>query len=105
MKNHCDIFSIPETQENNSNNNCARNASIEFYEKTSTLKTVYGQNQNSDLHKANGYVFPPRCQFFCDDVADMNKLGDEKFDIILLDPPWTNKYIKRKKKIKLHEGY
>lgn len=72
---------------------------------TSVLKSFYGQNQNPNLHIANGYVFPPKCHFYCDDVVNMKKLGDEKFDIILLDPPWTNKYIKRKKKIKQNEGY
>lgn len=87
------------------NNSCARNASIQFYEKTSELKKFFGQNQNPTLHIANGFVFPPKCQFYCDDVLNMKKLGDEKYDLIVLDPPWTNTYIKRKKKIKRDEGY
>lgn len=87
------------------NNYCARHASIKFYEKTSALKTFYGQNQNLTLHVANGYVFPPNCQFYCDNVINMKKLGDKKYDLILLDPPWINTYIKRKKKIKQDEGY
>lgn len=103
MKNHCNIFS--ESLSTFDNNNCARDASIKFYERTSVLKTFYGQNQNPNLHIANGYVFPPKCQFYCDDVRNMKKLGDEKYDIILLDPPWINKYIRRKKKIKQNEGY
>lgn len=72
---------------------------------TSVLKTFYGENRNQILHKANGYVFPPECQFYCDDVVNLKKLGEQKYDVILLDPPWTNKYIKRKKKIKQDEGY
>jgi len=91
--------------DNNNNNNCARHVSIKFYEATNVQNTFYGQNQNSNLHKANGYVFPPNCQFYCDNVMNMKRLGDEKYDLILLDPPWTNKYIKRKKKIKSDEGY
>lgn len=87
------------------NNVCARNAAVKFYENTTMQTKLYGQNTNSTLHKANGYVFPPRCQFYCDDIKNMKKLGDEKFDLILLDPPWVNKYIKRKKKIKKDEGY
>lgn len=87
------------------NNICARHASTKFYENTSALKTFYGQNPNPNLHTANGYVFPPKCQFYCDNVFNMKNLGNEKYDMILLDPPWTNKYIKRKKKIKQDEGY
>jgi len=87
------------------NNDCARRASIMFYEKTSAVKKFYGQNQNPTLHIANGYIFPPNCQFYCDDVINMKKLGDQKFDVILMDPPWYNSYIKRKKKIKHDEGY
>ncbi|XP_003246632.1 methyltransferase-like protein 4 [Acyrthosiphon pisum] len=103
LKSYTDIFSIsPKILDNNI---CARHASIKFYESTSALKTFYGQNPNPNLHTANGYVFPPKCQFYCDNVFNMKNLGDEKYDMILLDPPWTNKYIKRKKKIKRDEGY
>lgn len=87
------------------NNICARNAAIKFYKNTSMLKTLYGQNLNSTLYKGNGYIFPPRCQFYCDDIKNMKILGDTKYDFILLDPPWVNKYIKRKKKIKQDEGW
>lgn len=102
LKSHTDIFSAPKISDNNI---CARHASTKFYENTSALKTFYGQNPNPNLHTANGYVFPPKCQFYCDDVFNMKILGDEKYDMILLDPPWTNTYIKRKKKIKQDEGY
>lgn len=101
LKKHRDLFFIPESTSDN--NLCARHASIKFYEKTNTPKTCYGQNQNSTVHIANGYVFPPKCQFYCDDIANLKKLGVEKYDLILLDPPWTNKYIKRKKKMKQNE--
>lgn len=79
--------------------------STKFYESTNALKTFCGQNPNSNLHTANGYVFPPKCRFYCDNVFNMKTLGEEKYDMILLDPPWTNKYIKRKKKTKRDEGY
>jgi len=101
-KSHPDLFSI--ASKNLDNNSCARHASIKFYESTSALKSFYGQNPNPNLHTANGYVFPPKSQFYCDNVFNMKNLGDQKFELILLDPPWTNKYIKRKKKIKRDEG-
>lgn len=103
LKTNTDIFSVPTSA--SENNNCARHASVEFYEKTQELKTLFGQNTNPILHKANGYIFPPNCQFYCDDVTNMKRLGDEKYDLILLDPPWTNTYIQRRKKFKRDEGY
>jgi 16S rRNA G966 N2-methylase RsmD len=87
------------------NNSCARQASIEFYEKTKELKTLFGQNSNPILHEENGYMFPPNCKFYCDDVINMKKLGNEKYDLILMDPPWTNTYIQRRKKFNRDEGY
>ena len=29
------------------------------------------------------------------DISVLDRLGSEKYDIILMDPPWTNKHIKR----------
>ncbi|XP_025412621.1 methyltransferase-like protein 4 isoform X2 [Sipha flava] len=103
LKTNSVIFSVPiSTSENNS---CARQASIEFYEKTKELKTLFGQNSNPILHEENGYMFPPNCKFYCDDVINMKKLGNEKYDLILMDPPWTNTYIQRRKKFNRDEGY
>ncbi|KAJ8925675.1 hypothetical protein NQ315_009521 [Exocentrus adspersus] len=59
-----------------------------------TIKNVYGYN----------FVFPQNSIFFCKDVSDMKThLKDNKYDLILLDPPWWNKYIRRKRK-KLGDG-
>lgn len=45
------------------------------------------------------YVFPENCQFFCKDIGGVgDALGDRQFDLVLLDPPWWNKYIRRKRK-------
>lgn len=45
------------------------------------------------------YLIPPNSLFFCDDIRNINKyFVGEKFDFILLDPPWWNKYIRRKRK-------
>lgn len=45
------------------------------------------------------YIFPENCQFFCKDVDQIDtELQNKQFDLIVLDPPWWNKYIRRKRK-------
>lgn len=45
------------------------------------------------------FVIPKNCEFFCNDVRNLNeKLSfNNQFDFILMDPPWWNKSIRRKK--------
>lgn len=51
------------------------------------------------------YLFPENCEFHCKDISDIsNSLAMRQFDIIILDPPWWNKYIRRKRK-KSSDGY
>lgn len=61
-----------------------------------------GANHQSFILKEIGsetYLFPENCTFYSKDVKDLNKyITDKKFDLILLDPPWWNKYIRRKRK-------
>lgn len=42
-------------------------------------------------------LIPPQCRFFNYDVKEISKHVDEKFNVIVLDPPWWNKYIRRKR--------
>ncbi|XP_071635037.1 N(6)-adenine-specific methyltransferase METTL4 [Temnothorax longispinosus] len=87
------------------NNEVARLASMKFYQDTYSVKdeNLYGSNDTNDaiISKAHDkkYVFPRKCTFYCYDVRDMEKkieLGNQ-YDFILLDPPWWNKSIRRKK--------
>ncbi|XP_050538641.1 N(6)-adenine-specific methyltransferase METTL4 [Daktulosphaira vitifoliae] len=103
VKNETKIFS--QISNKNDNNLCARLASNKFYNKTIKKKICFGENKNSTLYISNQYIFPPLCKFYCDDIDNLNKLNNEKYDLILMDPPWTNKYIKRKKKKIYDEGY
>lgn len=51
--------------------------------------------------KNRSYLLPPRCEFHSLDIKEMNQLLDAKkanFKAILLDPPWMNKHVKRRKK-------
>ncbi|XP_030760889.1 methyltransferase-like protein 4 [Sitophilus oryzae] len=51
------------------------------------------------------FLFPENCKFYSKDISNIEThLKDTKFDVILLDPPWWNKYIRRKRK-KSSEAY
>lgn len=87
------------------NNEAARLASQKFYQDTYCLKdeNLYGSNDtnNAVISEANNkkYVFPKRCTFYSYDVRDIEKKMElnNQYDFILLDPPWWNKSIRRKK--------
>lgn len=45
------------------------------------------------------YLFPNKCVFYSYDIKDIgNHLRDTLYHFILLDPPWWNKFIRRKRK-------
>lgn len=51
------------------------------------------------------YLIPKQCRFYCKDVHDINQyLSGSKYNFIVLDPPWWNKFVRRKKKRTEH-GY
>lgn len=83
----------------------------EFVFKESSKHLVQNSfGSNIGLAKVHGinksyYLFPQNCEFYCKDVSDIsNSLRLRQFDIIILDPPWWNKYIRRKRK-KSIDGY
>ena len=79
----------------------------QFYEdskKTSENKFHGENNLNSGklaVINGNNYLIPPNCKFFNKNIEDITSclpFNDEnKFDYIVLDPPWENRYIKRLK--------
>lgn len=87
------------------NNEAARSTSEKFYSDTflPRLENLHGSN-NSDVAiiweaQYKKYVFPRRCSFYCYDVRNMMEKMElnNQFDFVLLDPPWWNKSIRRKK--------
>ncbi|XP_064626510.1 N(6)-adenine-specific methyltransferase METTL4-like [Lineus longissimus] len=48
------------------------------------------------------YLIPPQSQFLMSDITCLRPLleDNKKFDVIVIDPPWKNKSVKRKKKYK-----
>ncbi|EFA06597.2 N(6)-adenine-specific methyltransferase METTL4 [Tribolium castaneum] len=89
-------------------NDEAVNTATEIYE-------ISGKNLITDLHGCNNegptirtindarFLFPANCTFYAKNVTDMGQyLEEKKYDLILLDPPWWNKYIRRKRKHSEH---
>lgn len=87
------------------NNEAARLASQTFYQDTfcNEEENFYGCNDTDTAIisevKDKKYVFPQKCNFYCYDVRDIAKKLElnNQYDFILLDPPWWNKSIRRKK--------
>lgn len=87
------------------NNEAARLASQTFYQDTFSGEEEYFYGCNDmdvaiiSEAKDKKYVFPNKCSFYCYDVRDVaRKLElNNQYDFILLDPPWWNKSIRRKK--------
>ncbi|XP_067003193.2 N(6)-adenine-specific methyltransferase METTL4 isoform X2 [Anabrus simplex] len=84
----------------------ARKTADNFYQESVTWQGKFfhgGNNSDRAIIKCienENYVIPAHCAFFSYNALDIVKKLDilkNKFDLILLDPPWWNKYIRRKK--------
>ncbi|XP_045467327.1 N(6)-adenine-specific methyltransferase METTL4 [Harmonia axyridis] len=90
------------------NNTCALEMSAKIYEQTNNLAVINaeGANVGPNIYREvcdSIYIFPQNCEFFCRNTKDLSKyIPAKKFDLILLDPPWWNKYIRRKRKRSNH---
>ncbi|XP_076062189.1 methyltransferase like 4 isoform X2 [Oratosquilla oratoria] len=47
---------------------------------------------------AEKYLIPADCQYICDKVENLREHIHETFDLIVMDPPWYNGYVKRRNK-------
>lgn len=85
--------------------------SNEVYTKSdgNVLTNTFGGNKDKNaiivnINDAN-YLIPNDCSFYCYNVTEMAKLlNGNVYDLILLDPPWWNKFIRRKR-FKTGHGY
>ena len=99
----------PTSDEFRRNNKPAREAANRFLLSTSALQDTYLTIECSNVAdeqtemKISGEmcIIPPRCQFYRNNVSSLDILvnSHQKFPLIVMDPPWTNRFIKRKRKI------
>lgn len=70
------------------------------------LSSFSGGNDSTEVsvYKTNeqNYLIPPKCQFFNIDIKHANI--SNTFDLMTLDPPWWNKYVRRSRKIQRENG-
>ncbi|CAK1584331.1 unnamed protein product [Parnassius mnemosyne] len=80
-----------------------RNIAKDLFETTAFSHNgiLGGNDSNFPLKcKVNNdyFLLPRKSRFFCGDVIEQcKKLDGKKFDIVIADPPWWNKYIRRLK--------
>lgn len=108
---HLVSMSIPSVRDNNIEARCN---SLKFFTELScqvTSQPFSGGNSNILPVRVEcndeEYVIPPGCRFYCGSVKNLKTSlpEDAKFDFILLDPPWWNKYIRRRKSKEPSAGY
>ena len=71
--------------------------------KSNELTNCIGGNNSSEpiIHEINkqNYLFPEKSKFFCKNVSDLSIcLENFEFEFILIDPPWWNKSVRRRKR-------
>ena len=83
---------------------------VESKEDSETWTEFYGGNnfEHGVKTELNGRVFiiPAQTRFHCRNIESIERhLKEQKFDVIVMDPPWRNKYIRRRKRKQAEAGY
>ena len=89
----------PSIDEIRENNKVLRVEVKKYMERLQTFEIpLKGQNFSNECVKKDGIVYPPNCEFFNIDISQLHQLeGKGKFDVVVMDPPWLNKHVKRVK--------
>eukprot|EP00092_Neocalanus_flemingeri_P018705 GFUD01020260.1.p1 GENE.GFUD01020260.1~~GFUD01020260.1.p1 ORF type:complete len:363 (+),score=128.56 GFUD01020260.1:166-1254(+) len=93
-------FSEGPTVENVRQNNKTLRQNVKLL--LTTLHTINipdkGENKTMECVEQDGLLFPPQSEFRKLDVNNLAVLGNSAYDLILMDPPWSNKHVKRVKR-------
>ncbi|XP_073987048.1 methyltransferase like 4 isoform X2 [Rhodnius prolixus] len=107
-----DLFTISRREEDYlDNNKLARCLVDQFFDTLNEeYKSYQGGNTNtySIIAKVfdKSYVIPPSCNFFSCSIDEIDsKLQGNKYDFILVDPPWWNKFVRRKRTKSIRKSY
>ncbi|XP_060649064.1 N(6)-adenine-specific methyltransferase METTL4 [Drosophila nasuta] len=84
-----------------------------YWEAEYTLPQLHGSNLSGkfqEFHNGNSssYIIPQAARFYNHNVEQLTALLPQllpSYDVIVLDPPWRNKYIRRIKRTKQELGY
>lgn len=94
------IFQTQIESINSTHNNKDAITAAKICESHSDKFKGFGENSDKTcLQTINNeiYLFPNNCRFYAKNVSEINQFIFEKFDLILLDPPWWNKSVRRKR--------
>ncbi|KAH8414024.1 hypothetical protein KR222_002603 [Zaprionus bogoriensis] len=99
---------LPKTKE------CSDSAALpRYWEDEYTLPQLHGGNSSGTFQrfqtaKSANFIIPQATRFFNYNVQQLTALLPQllpSYDLIVLDPPWRNKYIRRIKRAKQELGY
>ncbi|XP_066986302.1 N(6)-adenine-specific methyltransferase METTL4 isoform X2 [Macrobrachium rosenbergii] len=94
---------FPSAEDFRSNNRPVRDARKRFMEASDVQLPVpnkgsTGHKQQTLILEDNEYILPPNAEYICDDVRNiLSHTSKNKYDLIVMDPPWWNKYIRRRR--------
>ena len=82
------------------NNSKLRELSSRLLNLTNHQITTSGSNDSATCQlikvEDSEFVIPPKSRYIVDNLKNFeSKIFDKKFELILLDPPWENKHVKR----------
>jgi len=92
----------------NKSNKKARETAAEFFDRVKDFK--FDEHKIAGLNLVGStaftceilnheFIIPGRTEYYCQNVEFLNdELSNKKFDLIVMDPPWWNKYIRRRKR-------
>ena len=86
----------PSAQDFKENNKPTREAVKDLFSKLNLLELPRnGSNSKVDSVREGMLLLPPQCSFVTCDVNKLEEQVQGQMDVILMDPPWVNRHVKR----------